>query len=126
MTLSGYRAGIRLFALVGLLSLGVFILWIDPETLSVWGMMLFFICAGVAISGCITLGLLALSERFVGMEGARHYVGGALRQGALCGLYGVALLLLLFTKTFTWWIAGLVFVFFLLIEYTYRRLFLSL
>lgn len=125
MTLSGYRLGIRLFALFGLLSLGVIILWVDPETLSAWGMTLFFICVGVSVSGCITLTLLFLSERFVGVEGARHYVGGALRQGVFCGLYGVVLLLLLFTKTFAWWIAGLIFVFFLLVEYTYRRLFLS-
>jgi hypothetical protein len=123
MTLSGYRLGIRLFTLFGLFSLGAILIWVDPKVLRGWGMALFFVCAGVTLTGIVTLFLLYLSEHFVGKEGARHYVGGALRQGALVGGFVVSTLVLLWLKVFSWWIVGLVLVFFLLVEYTYRRLF---
>ncbi|MEP7162860.1 MAG: hypothetical protein ABI747_03800 [Candidatus Moraniibacteriota bacterium] len=121
MTLSGYRLGIRFFTLLGILSLLVFVFGLDPASLSLWGMSLFFSSLWVAASGVFALSLLFLYARVLGSEGATRFLGGVFRQGILLGTFVLSLALLAYGQVFAWWNALLLLVFFLLLEFTFRK-----
>lgn len=120
MSIAGYRLGIRLFTLFGLLSLLVFIFEMDPESLSQWGMAFFFVSLWGVATGLFLLFLLFLYEKAIGGESTVLFLGSVFRQAILLGTLTLGLLILQYLRIFAWWNALLLTAFFLLLEFTFR------
>lgn len=123
MTLFGYRVGIQAFTLLGFSARLIFIFGVDPETLGWGGLALFFLALWVAASGFFSLFLLALYRRAIGETSTLYFVGSVLRQGILLGCLVLTLALLSYFSLLAWWSSALSLVFFLLIEFTARKVF---
>ena len=121
MTLFSYRFGIRFFTLLGLLSLLVFVFGLDPKSLSVWGMVFFFVSLWVVACGIFSLTLLFAYEKTLGAENTAFNIGSIFRQAILLGSFVLGVACLFYFHVFVWWNATLFFIFILLLELTLRK-----
>jgi hypothetical protein len=122
MTLRTTVILLRLFALAAFGTLGVFVLGVDPDALTLPGLGLFFFGVFLIIGASASLLLLLLAKRWLDPVAAEHYVGGALRQGVLLGAFVAGIAAARFAGFLVWWAALLYLAFLLLVEFTYRQL----
>ncbi len=123
MNFSGYRRGLFLFTLIGLVTVSVFIFAIDPKSLSVWGVLFFFGSLALFAAGALSLLLLSLYRRMIGRESASYFIGTVIRQGILLGLGTALLAFLQYIGLLAWWNGLLVLAFVLLLEFSSRLIF---
>ena len=93
---------------------------VDPQSLNRIGMGAVFALVFVCLGSGLYLGLIALSQRFLGPERTVAFAGAALRQSVLLASLATALLVLQYLRMLTWWGALLALALMLLVELTFR------
>lgn len=108
-----------LWLTLGLLS--TIVVAIDPNSLNQLGTVAVFGLCFLLITSVLFLGLLRVSEHFLGRDRTLVYRWTALRQSVLLSLFCTTLLVAQYTRVLTWWgmLLGLALI--LLIELTVRR-----
>ncbi|MDQ5976348.1 MAG: hypothetical protein QG664_261 [Patescibacteria group bacterium] len=119
MSFPAFAWSVRFFSLVAALGLMSLVLGVNPEE-KPWAQALFFVSFFLAMSGGAAWGLLASYRRHADKTGAWRY-RRLLEQAFLFGGLCTSLLLLGYFRAFVWWTAGLVLVFFFLIELSCRQ-----
>ncbi len=124
MPLSVYLWGIRLFTLLSLSAWVGIVVAVDPMQAGVVGMSLFCVSLFAFFLGVMTLTLTAIYCRFLGVASAAHHLGGIFRQALLFALFLVGIVFLQKERLLTWWDAALLLALILLVEFSFRKMFL--
>ncbi len=108
MTLKAYVWGIRIITLFSLIALGAIIVYVDPKSSGIIGIILFYLIIFFVLSGIFNLGLIFIRRKLLGNEIAASNVGLSFRQGILLATLCLILLILQSFRVLIWWDALLV------------------
>lgn len=121
MSLQAFLWAVRTLSLIVAGAFGLLLYFLDPDTVGIYGSILFYFLGGLLMFGILYLSILGTYRIFLGDERAVHSLGGVARQAALL-LLGVVLALIIFRNNlWYWWSILLVLAFVLLLEVTLRR-----
>jgi len=117
MTLKSYLWGIRISALMALVTWIIVIFNIDPEKSGLIGQALFFISAFLFFAGIAILFFTRIRRLATGNdECALSHLGISFRQGVLAALLIIGFLFLQQLRILTWWDGALLAAGILLVE----------
>jgi hypothetical protein len=121
MSLQAFVWAVRTLSLIVAGAFGLLLYFLDPDTVGIYGSILFYFLGALLLFGVLYLSILGVYRIFLGDEQAVHYLGGVARQAGLL-LLGIILgLIILQNDLWYWWSILLVFAFILLLEVTLRR-----
>lgn len=103
MTLKTYIWGMRIITLFSLITLGIIIVYVNPQSSGFLGMFLFYSVIFFALSGIFNLFLIFIRKRFLGNETTATNIGLSFRQGILLAILCLALLILQSYRILIWW-----------------------
>ncbi|MBP7060754.1 MAG: hypothetical protein KBA91_02135 [Candidatus Moranbacteria bacterium] len=125
MSLSVYLWGIRLFTLLAFsVWLGI-VLTVDPVQSGSVGLVLFFTSLFAGMLGINILFVTWTYRLALGAAGTIHYLGSAFRQAFLLTFFVVGLILLQRIRVLLWWDALLLLAGVLIMEYSWRKIFVQ-
>lgn len=103
MTLKSYLWGLRIIALISIVSWVTVVVNIDPEASVFAGQGLFFASMFAMLSSMLTLFFTWTRRRMAGGENAFVHLGMSLRQGILISLLVIVLLIFQRIQILVWW-----------------------
>ena len=116
MTLKSYLWGLRIIALISVISWVIVIVNIDPDVSVFVGQGLFFVSMFAMLSSTLTLFFTWMRKTMSGGESAFVHLGMSLRQGILISLLVIVLLFFQRLQILVWWDGLLLAAGFFLIE----------
>ncbi len=120
MLLSSYLFGIRFFTFLTVCALLGIVFLFDPSEIGNAGIVLFFLILAFALIGIFLLLLISIYRKMLGDDTAVVYLMSILRQSILLACFITGIFLFQYLHILVWWDSALLFVFILLIEFTFR------
>lgn len=121
MSLQAFVWAVRTLSLVVAGAFMLTLSFLDPDSIGVYGSILFFLLGGLLLFGISYLGILGFYRIFLGDERAVRLLGVTTRQAALVLLATALSLILIKNNLWYWWSILLVVAFILLLEVTLRN-----
>jgi len=103
MTLKTYIWGMRIITLFSLITLGIIIVYINPQSSGLLGIFLFYLVIFFALGGIFNLFLIFVRKKFLGNKTTATNVGLSFRQGILLAILCLVLLILQSYRILIWW-----------------------
>jgi hypothetical protein len=113
-----YLFGISITALLTLVALSLVLIYFDPNSVGVTGIVLLFLSLTIALISWLVLAGYAVRTRFA--QTAEMAFKVALRQGITAGLFTAGLILLKTLDFLNWWNAVMLAVAVLLLEFRFK------
>lgn len=120
MSFPAFAWSVRFFSLIVTLGMIMLVLGVNPEE-KPWALVIFFVLLFLVVSGGLAWVLLVLYRRHVGESGVLRCRRRLIEQSCLCGALCTTFVVLEYYRALVWWTAGLVFVFFFLVELSLRQ-----